>query len=143
MRYIVLKENIDILEIKSRQEYLMDTFNLYTIPFTTNNYLELRSIPSNVLDVIFIYGHNNRVYDFLKNKAPYEKYIVLITCYIGDIKNIKLKNKKVYISNKDLTTKFDGKEYGFYHEITEAELNLYNSNLESLEERIKSNFERL
>ena len=70
MRYIILKNNVDIEEIKSRQEYLYDVFKVYTIPFLNNGIVELKSIPGNVYDMVFIFGHNN----YLKLKTDNNTY---------------------------------------------------------------------
>ena len=64
MRYILLSKKITFEEIRSRQEYLYDVFKIYMIPFYFDNYIELRSIPENYGNVVFINGHNNQVYSF-------------------------------------------------------------------------------
>ena len=60
MRYVLLRKKVFAEEIKSRQEYLYDIFKVYTIPFYFDNYVELRSIPENFGNIIFINGHNDR-----------------------------------------------------------------------------------
>lgn len=142
MKYIILKNNASIEEIKSRQDYIKDIFCVYTIPFYYDDYIELKSIPESFGDIIFLNGHNNQVYDFLVNKKPKEKNIIMITCYFGMIKNLKFHNKKMFCTNT-ITFKFSGKEYGFDFEITNSELNLYNCPYKSLEDKINYSFERV
>ena len=65
MRYVILKNEVDIKEICSRQEYLYDVIKVYTIPLYKNGIVELKSFPENVFDVLFIFGHNNQVFSYL------------------------------------------------------------------------------
>ena len=142
MRYIILKNNITSQEIRSRQEYLYDIFKIYTIPIFYKNYVELKSIPETQENVIFIRGHNYEVYNFLKNYKPKEKYIVLITCYIGFVTKIRFKNKEMFYT-KQITNRLNGNEYGFNFEITNSEIDLYNCPYKSLIEKIEYAFERI
>jgi len=142
MRYIILKNNITLNEIRSRQEYLYDVFKLYTIPIYFENYIVLKSIPETKASVIFIRGHNNDVYNFLKSYKPKERIIVLITCYIGLITKIRFYNKQVFFT-KPITDRFNGNEYGFNFGITNAEIDLYNCPYEKLYKKIGYSFERI
>ena len=142
MRYILLRKKISFEEIKSRQEYLYDVFKVYTIPFYFDNYIELRSIPENYGNVVFINGHNNQVYSFLINEEPKEHDIVMITCYQGLVKKIKFSDKDMFFTDT-ITDKLNGKEYGFDFEITNSELNLYNCSYNSIKDKINYSFERI
>lgn len=142
MRYILLRKKISFEEIKSRQEYLYDVFKIYTIPFYFDNYVELRSIPENYGNVVFINGHNNQVYDYLMNQEPKERDIVMITCYQGLVKKIKFPNKDMFFTDTT-TEKLNGREYGFDFEITNSELNLYNCPYISVKKKINYSFERI
>ncbi len=142
MKYILIDEKKDIYEIKSRQKFLYDIFKMYTIPFYFDDYIELKSIPESTGNVTFIKGHNGQIYNYLKKKKLNDKNIVLITCYKGIIRKIKLKNKNVFFS--DVTTnRLDGKQFGFNFEITNSELNLYNCSYESINDKINYSFERI
>lgn len=142
MRYVILKNKVDIKEICSRQEYLYDVFKVYTIPLCKNGIVELKSFPENVFDVLFIFGHNNQVYSYLSTNKPNEENIVLITCYTGPVTKFNMPDKKIFYTN-NITYKLDGKKYGFEYEITNAELNLYNCKKDSLEEKLESCFEKV
>lgn len=142
MRYVILKNKVDIEEICSRQEYLYDVFKVYTIPLYKNGIVELKSFPENLFDVLFIFGHNNQVFSYLNTNEPSEENIVLITCYTGPITKFNMSDKKIFYTN-NITYKLDGKKYGFEYEITDAELNLYNCKNDSLEEKLESCFERV
>lgn len=139
MRYAILKNKVDIKEIHSRQEYLYDVFKVYTIPFSYNGIVELKSFPENAFDVLFIFGHNDQVFSYLNTNIVNEENIVLITCYTGSITKFNISNKKIFYTN-NITYKLDGKKYGFEYEITDAELNLYNCKKDSLEEKLKTCF---
>jgi len=142
MRYILLRKKLTFEEIRSRQEYLYDVFKIYTIPFYFDNYIELKSIPENYGNVVFINGHNNQVFNFLINEELKEHDIVMITCYQGLVKRIKFPNKDMFYT--DTTTyKLNGKEYGFAFEITNSELNLYNCPYTLIQDKIKYSFERV
>ena len=142
MKYIMLTCNLDNKELRSRQEYLYDVFKLFTIPFKVNGVVELKTFPFKKTDLLFMYGHNIQVNDYLKNHTVIEKNIVLITCYIGSITNLKLRGKNLYYSDV-ITNKLDGKRYGFDFDITNSELNLYNSKEKSIYKRIQNSFERI
>ncbi|MGM9849366.1 MAG: hypothetical protein ACI31V_00530 [Bacilli bacterium] len=142
MRYVILKNKVDIEEICSRQEYLYDVFKVYTIPLYKNGIVELKSFPENVFNVLFVFGHNNQVFSYLNTNEPSEENIVLITCYTGSITKFNMSDKKIFYTN-NITYKLDGKKYGFEYEITDAELNLYNCKNDSLEEKLESCFERV
>lgn len=142
MRYILLRKKLSFKEIKSRQEYLYDVFKIYTIPFYFDNYVELRSMPENYGNVVFINGHNNQVYDYLMKQEPKEHDIVMITCYQGLVKKIKFPNKDMFFTDAT-TEKLNGREYGFDFEITNSELNLYNCPYTSVKKKINYSFERI
>ena len=142
MRYIILKGNVSPEEIKARQEYLYDIFKIYTLPFYRKNYVELKSLPEYYGNVIFVNGHNNRVYQFLLNETPNEYNIVLITCYCGSVRKTNFKDKAMFFTDT-ITDRLNGEEYGFNFEITNSEINLYNCPYSSVEDKIKYSFERI
>lgn len=139
MRYILLNQKISNDEIISRKEYIYDVFKVYTIPFRRKEILELRSIPENSHDIVFIHGHNNDVFWYLAKCLPYEKNIGLITCFIGWITRVNIPNKQLFFTDR-ITNKYDGRKYGFNFNITEAELNLYNSKEKSVYNKMVNSF---
>lgn len=142
MRYIVFKEKISINEIRSRKEFLYNIFNVYTIPFVYENYIEFRSIPESFGDIIFVNGHNNEVFNWLIKNFPSESVVVIIACYQGLIKILKFPSKEMY-STSFITYKIKGKDYGFDFDVTDEELNLYNCPHTSIKEKVKYSFERI
>lgn len=142
MRYVILKSNISLKEKKARQEYLYDIFKIYFMPFCYKTHSELKSIPFNFGDTIFIYGHNEQVYRYLLNNKIKETNIVLITCYFGRLTKIRLENKNMFYT-EEITDRFNGEEYGFDFEITNSEINLYNCPYSSIEDKIKYSFKRI
>ena len=142
MRYIILKNKVSDSEIVSRQEYLFDVFKIYTIPYFVNGTTVLKSIPEKECDIVFVNGHNDQVFFYLCKNIPAEKNIILITCYIGLITTVQIKNKNIYFTDT-ITEKIDGPQYGFNFEIAKAELNLYNCNKYSIYDKINFSFERV
>ena len=142
MRYVILKSNISYREIKSRQEYLYDIFKVYTIPFYSKDSLELKSMLESTYDVLFVCGHNNQVLDYLEKNIPVESNVVLITCYIGPIRQLKLRDKNIFYTSK-ITDIISGEEYGFNYDVTYEEINFYNCKKVLLEEKLSECFERI
>ena len=144
MRYIILKK-ISNKEIKSRIDYIKNVFNIYVIPHRKEELTEFISIPSNSIDVIVIIGHNNDVYEYIKDYKPKEKVLVLITCYLGKIKKINLQKKQAYISKNicGITETYEGNLWGFQFDITDSELDLFNEKQGTIYQRINKSFERI
>ncbi len=142
MRYILFKKNVSINEIRSREEFLYNIFNIYTIPFIYDNYIEFRSIPEKYGNIIFINGHNNDVFNWLIKNFPKENIIVMISCYQGIIRILRFPYKEMYSTNY-ITYKLNGKDYGFDFDITDEELNLYNCPYYLIKEKLKYAFERI
>lgn len=142
MRYILFKKNVSINEIKSRQEFLYNIFNIYTLPFIYGNYIKFKSIPEKYGNIIFINGHNNDVFNWLIKNFPNEDIIVMISCYQGIIRILKFPYKEIYSTNY-ITYKLNGKDYGFDFDITDEELNLYNCPYYLIKEKLKYAFERI
>ncbi len=141
MKFVLLNKKVSQKEIIARKEYIYDVFKIYVYPIYHDSYVELVSIPQNSMNYIFILGHNDEVFNYLKKNNIEEKNIVLITCYIGLIKSLILKNKTIYYAN-EITDIYDGEQYGFNFNITNVELNLYNSRNKSFVDNINKFFER-
>ena len=120
-------------ELIARQKFFYETFHLWLIVSSSNNsYIQLGSIPTNSLDILFIVGHNVFVNDFLQHNQIKEERIVAITCD-GTIhlSSFKLPRKIIYLSHQNETNYADllkGELYGFGFDPTESELLLYNAN---------------
>ncbi len=83
MKFVLLNKKVSQKEIIARKEYIYDVFKIYVYPIYHDSYVELVSIPQNSMNYIFILGHNDEVFNYLKKNNIEEKNIVLITCYIG------------------------------------------------------------
>lgn len=96
-------------------------------------------------DVLFITGHTNQVMEYLVNyiKQIPEHCIVITSCMGHHFK--KFTNKKeIYVPDvyQDFCLLRDGSMYGFEFDISDAELDFYNSS-GSIKERICFSYDRL
>ena len=96
-------------------------------------------------DVLMIIGHNYQVKEYLTSHDFTETIVVAITCDGGcDYKKLSLPGKKLFIpyqNNDNLVDLLSGKEFGLDFDITESELQFYNSPKSwPLEKRIKQSF---
>ncbi|WP_294335788.1 hypothetical protein [uncultured Clostridium sp.] len=147
MRFIV--QDFLKSEVPTRQKYLYETFHLwFVVESVTEYYVQLISIPTNCMDILFIAGHNDFVKDYLNQIRIEEKIIVAITCD-GTIRFSKFKilGKTIYIARQNesnFADLLDGALYGFDFDLTESEILLYNTD-KSLSplERIKKCFCKL
>ena len=142
MRYVIIKNNVGMNEIRSRQSFLYDIFKVYTIPYFYGDYVEMKSIMSTTYDVVFVFGHNNLVFDYLCNNMADESNIVLLTCYSDSITAYRCDNKTIFHTSK-ITDLLSGIEYGFNHDITDEEINLYNCKKITLDDKLNECFERV
>ena len=146
MRYFLCCNNVK--EIEARIVYLQDIFKLYfTCCGKIGKFHVLEPIGNIVLPVAFVVGHDKDVNQFLKENLDYiyEESIVLVSCNIHKITNLKKTKKRVYYS-KDIagiSYTYDGKLYGFDFDITESELDFYNYNTPDIYERLESNFKKM
>lgn len=136
-------------EISARQKFFYETFHLWLVVNSINNHhIQLTSIPSNCISILFIVGHNTFVKNYLKHTKIEEEKIVAITCD-GTIhfSNLRLPNKTIYISHQNERNYADllnGTPYGFDFDPTESEILLYNTN-KSLSplQRIEKSFHQI
>mgnify|MGYP000852987953 CR=1 FL=1 len=139
MRYFI--QNAFKNEIRERRDFLYETFHIWTYECGINSgFILLQSMPSNILDVCFVVGHNRFVDYFLNRNNLYEKNIVAITCDKNYSFKKKNNSKKFYLPYQDKKGSaylIKGSEFGFNFDLTESEISLYNSpkNL-TLEERL-------
>lgn len=144
MRYVQLND-IDDKEIIARNKYLNETFKLFFIKLNGNKLLEFVSIPTYENDCLIVYGHNYAVNNYLEKRIILESKLLLITCNRNLIIPNKLKNKEIYVSKttKNITYRYEGKEYGFDFDITDTEIMLFRYRTSSFLEQINKSFERV
>lgn len=137
MRYLLHQTQFN--EFHSRQSYLYDIFHLYFLPGKLEgSYIPLIPMGDTGPDVLFITGHTNQVMEYLVNyiKQVPEHCIVITSCMGHHFK--KFTNKKeIYVPDvyQDFCLLRDGSMYGFEFDISDAELDFYNSS-GSIKERI-------
>lgn len=149
MRYLISETNAN--DLLARKQYIFETMNLWTsVKECTNSFIELTSVPSNCLDILFIVGHNNTVYNYIKrnNSLIKEKTIIAITCDGGmNFSELKTPGKNLFISHQNIDNYaelFDGSQYHFEFNPTESELLFYNSkSISDLSVRLKCSFTQL
>ena len=123
MRYLVSKKKEE--SIKGRQQYIFDVFNLYTIRKESDesNFIELDSFPLDDNDFLFIIGHDNEV--------------------LSKIRKINNSNKNIFIPKTDIITFYKGDKWNFLFDITDIELDIYNSKHENILNVLLSSMEKL
>ena len=148
MRYLVSKKKEE--SIKGRQQYIFDVFNLYTIRKESDesNFIELDSFPLDDNDFLFIIGHDNEVLSYLTNSMEeiHEKNIVIISCNtrrLRKIRKINNSNKNIFIPKTDIITFYKGDKWNFLFDITDKELDIYNSKHENILNVLLSSMEKL
>lgn len=143
MRYIILKKNISSEEKKSRKKYIENVTNMYFIPCEIEDGIEFKSIPSSMINCLFIVGHNFSVKNYLLNNFIQEDTIVIVSCVFNIDYSIK-KEKNIYVSydNFGITYYYDGKDWNLNFVISEEELKIINSNGTFLE-RVEKYFRRI
>lgn len=136
-------------EIIARQKFFYETFHLWLLVDSNNDtYINLVSIPTNCLDVLFIIGHNMFVKHFLQHNTITEERIVAITCD-GTIhlSSFKLPEKTIYLPHQNEENYADllrGELYGFDFDLTESEILLYNTNKsDDIAQRLEMSFHKL
>ncbi len=142
MRYFLSKKLQH--EIKYRKDYLKNVTKVWFIEKgTTKDFIILESFPSTYYDnVCLIYGHNNKVHQLFDNDLSNipETYIFIFSCRLDF--PFKAKNKKIFLAPqtgnymKTLKKNF----YNFPFDISEVEINLYNSQEENLLKKLKTCF---
>ena len=109
--------------------------------------IELVSVPDNAIDVMFVIGHNTEMCNYLSDnwKSISEKTIVVISCMPSMFKRFCNRGKQIFVTtNKDgLVHYYEGEQYGFDFQITDAELNLYNNTEIDFNKKLENVFEKL
>ena len=144
MRYLLHETQRD--ELTGRQQYLYDVFRLYFLPGKPEGgFIPLMPVGTGCPDILFITGHTDFVRDYLNRaiKGIPEKTIIITSCMGRSFKKYTA-GKEIYVPDlkQPLCLLRDGRPYGFDFEISDAELNLYNST-GTIMERIQTAYERL
>ena len=144
MRYLL--HETQRRELQERQQYLFDVFRMYFLPgIPEGGFIPLKPVGTDCPDILFITGHTDCVRDYLSRTAKSipEKTIVITSCMGRSFKKYAA-GKEIYAPDlkQPLCLLRDGRPYGFDFEISDAELDLYNST-GTIFERIRSAYERL
>lgn len=146
MRYLLEKSQYQ--EIPARCEYLYDIFHLYFLPYSKiDGFIPLVPIGTAEPSILFIIGHQDTVKLFLKKyiSTLIEDTIVIISCLPKTFSIFKQANKTLYTSmaDDDYSYTYPGSNYGFGFDITESELNFYNSTQQDITLRLNDAFQIL
>lgn len=144
MRYLLHQTQYS--ELQARQAYLYDAFHMYFLPGKPEGeYIPLMPLGSRLPDVLFITGHADLVCAYLESaiKGIPEKTIVITTCFGKAFKKYTA-NKTIYVPS--VTEKYcyfrDGAVYGFGFDISDAELDFYNTSGDVMD-RVKQAYIKL
>ena len=145
MRYLLRGKNYS--QIFARRDYLSKTFNLwFTVKGVIGSFVVLESFPHTIEDdICIIYGHNNEVADLLRKYEGFipEKNIFIIACYTKNPKDFIVLGKNIFVApqKKDEGVKLrKGSEFNFEFDISDVELNLFNSRIDNIYDKLKCAF---
>lgn len=147
MRYLLTKENEQ--ELISRKDFLFEVFNVWFMKSNRiGDFIVFESMPMSVdNDICLIYGHNYEIYDLLKKhrKEIYEKNIFIITCEKNYENLFRVPNKNVYLApqTNGYIELRNGLSFGFDFDISDIELNLYNSPIKQNKHKLKELFTQI
>ena len=114
-----------------RLKFFTEIFNInFLNKEVIESFIIYSSNPPNKKKYFFLLGHNLDIEAFLSSYKILEKNIIITSCFFNiDLK--KLKHKNIYLCSPLekwlLVPYYNGKDYGFKFNITDAELNMYNS----------------
>ena len=143
MRYLLDSEQAS--ELSARQRYLYDVTKLYYLPGAPEgSFIPMIPFGSTGPDIVFITGHCDRVKDYLKqwiDRIP-EKTLVITSCLGYSFAQFALL-KNVYVPRALIICSVrKGSLYGFDFDISDAELDFYNTQ-GNIEDRIRSAYKLL
>ena len=146
MRYFIQSNNVG--DVLARRAYIEEVTHLYFFQQhnVVQDYIVLQSFPLTTLpDICLIYGHNYSVAKLLEDEEIYEKNIFIISCLKWLGKHLTVKGKNIYIApQKDsLVNLRFGEAYGFGFEISDAELNVYNSPYKTIMDKFTFGFQKV
>ena len=133
-------------ELQARQQFLFDVFRMYFLPGKPEGgFIPLVPVGTVGPDILFITGHTGYVESYLRSAAKSipEKAVVITSCMGQSFKKYAAR-KEIYVPDlkQPLCLLRNGRPYGFDFEISDAELDLYNS-AGTITERIQSAYQRL
>ena len=143
MRYLLPLEQR--AELSGRQAYLFGIFHVYfVVTHVDHGFMTLVPFPftDHYPSILFITGHADQVYRYLECQFQEvsESSIVITSCFSRIFSSFS-RDRTIYVPAESEYHAFcflrDGKLFGFDFDISDAELNLYNSR-GSLHDRILS-----
>lgn len=144
MKYLLRKKNRS--ELIGRKEYIEKITGVwFWSKGEIGEFVILESVPNSYYDdICVVYGHNNEVADLLSFyiETLKEKNLFLISCSLINNKLLHIKNKAIFLAPQSHNSLMllKGKELGFPFDITETELNLYNSPEKDLYQKFRTCF---
>lgn len=132
-------------EIKARKQYIEKVTGVWFVSQKKiDNFLVLESMPSTYnKNICIIYGHNYLIDRLLSTKADLlpEKNIFIFSCK-STKKEYWVTGKNIYLApqTKGKMRLINGELYGFSFDITETEINLYNSRKNNIFAKLKESF---
>lgn len=143
MRYLLSKSLQD--ELHGRVTYLYNVFHVYFSSVELGDFIQLVPIGTLDLSVLFIVGHNNNVFHYIRENCNLikEKTIVLITCIDTRRCTNLPSGKTIYATNPlsdGFTTLYNGMEFGFSFKISESELLFHKDRNTDYQKRISESF---
>lgn len=145
------------LLLSERQEYLLDVFHAYFLPVEvtstaanglTARFMVLQAFPfSYEPEICIVYGHNYSISVLLNSNDNLvkERNVFIISCEHSSRKAFSIKNKAVYLAPQEdeYAPVLIGDAFGFSFDITDAELNLYNSGKDKPMDKLLDVFTRI
>lgn len=143
MRYLLHKERA--FEQRLRLQFLFDVFRVWFVPLgAEEDFIVFQSFPFSTWepDILLMYGHNSEIVSYLKKARSPECQIYIISCLDAFSTRISIPGKYLYFDAKSehTTVLLRGFDFGFEFDVTDAELNLYNSKLLTAKEKLDSVF---
>ncbi len=143
MRYFLHKEKAS--EQKLRLQFLFDVFRVWFVPLgEEEDFIVLQSFPFSTWepDILLMYGHNSEILSYLKKVRPPECHIYIISCLDAISTRLSIPGKYLYFDaeSEHITELLYGADFGFDFDVTDAELNLYNSKQLNAKEKLDSVF---
>ena len=141
MRYLLRSGNQS--EIFARKDFLEQTFHLWFVQKETIGFfIVLESFPlSSEKEICLIYGHNYEVAHLLKNyrESIPEKNLFIIACLTNNPLDFFIPFKRIFIApqNKKEGIKLrNGSDFDFEFDVSDIELNLFNSHIRNIRDKL-------
>lgn len=148
MRYLLRIGNA--FEVSVRREFLEQSFHLWFIQKgTIGQFIVLESFPPlTEKEICLVYGHNTEVANLLKDhrESIPEKNIFIIACLPNDPKEFIVPDKSVFIAPQEKHEGVKlrkGDEFGFGFDISDMELNIFNSRIKNIYDKLVAVFDRI